>query len=138
MVKKNAGRISLRRRRRQAFTLVEIMIVVLIISVLANMALPAFIQARNNTQTKSCIENLRHIQDAKDEWSIVARQPGSATPQWSDLSPYLQLNGASELYCPTFGAPNGVYYINDIDTDPQCALEGGTPTNPGPHSYTGD
>ena len=132
MVKKTAGRISLRRRRQQAFTLVEIMIVVLIIGVLANLALPAFLQARNNTQTKSCIENLRHIQDAKDEWAIVAKQPDTATPQWSDLAPYIQLNGASQLYCPTLGAPTGTYTIGNGDTDPVCN------SYPITHSYDGD
>lgn len=138
MVKKNASLIRSRRRRRQAFTLVEIMIVVLIISVILNMAVPSFVQARNNTQTKACIENLRHIQDAKDEWSIVSKEPGSATPQWSDLAPYMQLGGASQLYCPTAGAPNGIYYINSVDSDPVCSAYGGNPVGTGPHSYDGD
>jgi len=106
-----------RNAARQAFTLVEIMVVVLIISVILNMALPSFIQARNNTQTKACMENLRHIQDAKQEWAIVQQQPGTATPTWSNLAPDLELNGATQLYCPTQG---GTYTINEVDQVPVC------------------
>jgi competence protein ComGC len=111
------------------------MVVVLIISVILNMALPTFITARNNTQTKACITNLRHIQDAKDEWSIVARQPLTATPAWTDLAPYIQLNGQTQLTCPTKG---GVYVINDVQDVPLCHDYGGTQLNPGPHSYDGN
>ncbi len=51
--------------RRRAFTLIEIMIVVLIIGILLAIAIPNFVQARENSRAKSCVANLYEINSAK-------------------------------------------------------------------------
>lgn len=48
-------------RANPAFTLVEIMIVVVIIGLLAAMAIPAFQKARSSSQDKSILNNLRQL-----------------------------------------------------------------------------
>ena len=53
--------------RKQGFTLVEIMIVVLIIGLLAAIAIPNFIKARKTTQMNACIDNLRAIEGAIEQ-----------------------------------------------------------------------
>lgn len=53
--------------RKQGFTLVEIMIVVLIIGLLAAIAIPNFIKARKTTQKNACIDNLRAIEGAIEQ-----------------------------------------------------------------------
>lgn len=53
--------------RKQGFTLVEIMIVVLIIGLLAAIAIPNFIKARKTTQRNACIDNLRAIEGAIEQ-----------------------------------------------------------------------
>src|SRR5437773_10815888 len=45
--------------RNAAFTLVEIMIVVAIIGMLAAIAIPNFVKARNTSQANACINNMR-------------------------------------------------------------------------------
>jgi prepilin-type N-terminal cleavage/methylation domain-containing protein len=48
-----------------AFTLIEIMIVVVIIALLAMIAIPNFLQARRSARDATCVANLRIIAGAK-------------------------------------------------------------------------
>lgn len=54
----------------QAFTLVEIMIVVAIIGLLAALAIPAFAKARHTSQVRKCILNQRAIYQAVLRYEI--------------------------------------------------------------------
>jgi prepilin-type N-terminal cleavage/methylation domain-containing protein len=56
--------------RRQAFTLVEIMIVVAVIGLLAALAIPTFIQARKQSQGRRIINDARIIDAAINTWAI--------------------------------------------------------------------
>ncbi|HLS28975.1 MAG TPA: prepilin-type N-terminal cleavage/methylation domain-containing protein [Opitutales bacterium] len=58
-------------KSKKAFTLVEIMIVVAIIALLAAMAIPAFNKVRQFSHTKACVNNLRQIAYAKDQYFLL-------------------------------------------------------------------
>jgi len=58
------------RKQRQAFTLVEIMIIVALIGLLAALAVPTFIKARKQSQAKRIVNDARIIDAAVDAWAF--------------------------------------------------------------------
>jgi prepilin-type N-terminal cleavage/methylation domain-containing protein len=114
-------------RRKHGFTLVEIMIVVAIIGLLAAIGVPNYLGARQRTQTNSCINNLRQIDGAKQQWAMECGKNGTDTPGASDLQPYLGRGAAgstSGTYCPLVTpGPLAGYDINDVITHPACQHE---------------
>ncbi|HEQ60125.1 MAG TPA: prepilin-type N-terminal cleavage/methylation domain-containing protein [Firmicutes bacterium] len=110
-------------KKRLGFTLVEIMIVVAIIGLIAAIAIPNFIRARQTAQGQACSQNLEQIDGAKQQWGFEFNQGSAATPAEADLAPYLSQN--TFPVCPAAGT----YSINDLGSVPTCSLAGG----PGDH-----
>ncbi len=57
-------------RRRIGFTLVEIMIVVSILIMIASIAIPSFMRARQRTQASWTLDAARMLDSAIDQWAI--------------------------------------------------------------------
>ena len=66
----------------KAFTLAEIMIVVVIIGLLAAMAIPAFQKVRTASQTKTILNNLRQLNAASQQYFL---ENGAASVAYADL-----------------------------------------------------
>ena len=76
---------------KAGFTLVEIMIVVAIIGLLAAIAIPNFVKARENAQLNSIFNNLRIIEGAKDQWAIENKKgSGDTVGSIVTISDYLK------------------------------------------------
>ena len=102
---------------KSAFTLVEIMIVVAIIGLLAAIAIPNFIKAKNEAQRTACAANLKTIDGAKIHWALDTRRGNSDVPADTDLfGPALYV--AAKPACPG----NGSYSLNQVDTKAACSV----------------
>ena len=106
---------------RRAFTLVEIMIVVLIIGILVAIAVPNFIRARESARARACVGNLRQIDSAKEQYAMDNRLAQGAT-----IGTLASLCGTGTTTYIKGGAPNcpssGTYTVGVLGTDPTCSI----------------
>lgn len=90
---------------KKGFTLVEIMIVVAIIGLLAAIAIPNFIAARQTAALNACLANIRTLQAAVEMFRIANNDNIPVAP--ANLAPYLR---AVPTNCPVDGT--SIYDIN--------------------------
>ena len=103
------------KKNTAGFTLVEIMIVVAIIGLLAAIAVPNFAQARTNARRSTCINNLRLIDAAKEQYALENNIDTGGAVVAANVTPYLKGNAMPT--CPSAGA----YTIDVVGTKPTCS-----------------
>lgn len=87
--------------RKKGFTLVEIMIVVAIIGLLAAIAIPNFVRARQQAQRQACIANLKQIEGAVQVALLDGNLAAVANNTWAIMVPnYIR----RQPTCPGGGA----------------------------------
>jgi prepilin-type N-terminal cleavage/methylation domain-containing protein len=107
--------------RKSGFTLVEIMIVVAIIGLLAAIAIPNFIKAREASQKNACIANLKQIDGAKNTWALENKKVSTESPATTDLyGPTLYIR--DQPTCPAAGT----YALGTVSEKPTCTIGGHT------------
>jgi prepilin-type N-terminal cleavage/methylation domain-containing protein len=127
---------------RRAFTLIEILIVVLVIGILLAIAVPSFVRARESSRARGCIANLKLIDSAKEQYALDHGTRNGVTIQLTWLiGTYIKGNvyanssaqsRSEEFRCP---ATNLMYGsgMGAIGTPPQCP-SASYRTGPFPHA----
>ncbi len=114
---------NLRYRRRQGFTLVEIMIVVAIIALLASIAVPGFLRARKRSQASRIINDLRLIDSAIDQYAIENNKKTGDSVGTADWTAYMKRG--STLYMTgkdLFGNGYGPQSVDNLPDVPTAAF----------------
>jgi len=105
----------------RGFTLLEIMIVVSLIGMLAAIAIPNFVKARSQSQVNACLNNLRKIDDATQEWALEHLAGPASSVTFDDIQPYLK----SSVLCPSAG-PGATfatsYTLSTVSNKPSCLI----------------
>lgn len=105
----------------KAYTLVEIVVVVAVIAILLSVALPNYLKSGIATAKTVCINNLKKIDAAIEQWAIEHNIPAGTLPsgqQEEEIYGYID-NG--KAMCPS----RGEYTIYTVGDKPQvrCSRE---------------
>ena len=75
-------------------------------------------QTEGDKARGACINNLRQIDGAKQQWALENKQPADAAVVMQQITPYLA--GLKLPACPSGGA----YTLNNVSTPPTCSIAG--------------
>ncbi|MFA5146060.1 MAG: prepilin-type N-terminal cleavage/methylation domain-containing protein [Candidatus Omnitrophota bacterium] len=105
---------------RKAFTLVEVIIAVAVIAILLSIGLPQYAKTRFSSRKTVCINNLKQIDAAIDQWAIEHNISDGTMPT-DDVYNYIK--NTARLTCPS----GGTYALHEVGSKPQvtCSLEEG-------------
>jgi prepilin-type N-terminal cleavage/methylation domain-containing protein len=99
---------------RRAFTIVELMIVVIVLAVLSAMAIPAYVTSRTHSQGAACEENRRAFDQAKLLWMMDNGKVEGDDVFFRDLLPdYIE----APPICPL----KGTYELNGLEGETTCS-----------------
>jgi len=82
--------------------------------------LPRVITNNRETPRNTCINNLRLIDGAKQQWALETHKAASAVPTWADLKPYIEPMSPKEIQCPL----RGTYTLGAVSNPPTCSIPG--------------
>jgi hypothetical protein len=92
---------------------------------LAFIAVPNFLRARQTSSVNACINNLRQIDGAKQQWALENKRDRGDVPNWKDITPYIGRKGdGSDIICSHGGSYSNT--LGPVSNAPTCSVCGNT------------
>lgn len=101
---------------RRGFTLHEIMIVLMVMTMLFGIAMPQLISSRKRSKARACTANLKRIADAKDQFAMENSLPEGSPVANTDLWP-VYIRADVFPACPA----GGTYTLGVTGETPTCS-----------------
>jgi chromosome segregation ATPase len=79
---------------------------------------PASPEGQTRAQVNGCVNNLRQIDSAKQQWALENAKPPQSIPNPQDIAPYIRGNVLPK--CPG----GGTYTLNSLEMMPTCTIPG--------------
>ncbi len=98
----------------QGYASTALLAPVAVVGMLSAIAIPNFVKARATSQQNACINNLRQIDGAKNQWALEKGKKAGDVPTKEDLLPFLR----QWPVCPA----GGTYTIGAVGEPPTCSL----------------
>ena len=108
----------MKKKVQSGFTLVELMMVITILGLLAALATPSFSNARTASRMNVCINNLRQLTGAKDQWAMENSKREADPVVISEVAMYMK--GGILPRCPS----SGTYMFTTVQTGATCTIVG--------------
>jgi competence protein ComGC len=97
-----------------------IIAIIVIVSVFAAVVIPNFIRAHAIRSGQPCVNNLRQIDAAANQFALENRKKNGDSINFpNDLTPYIKLNSEGKIASCPWG---GVYSIKRVGDKPTCSL----------------
>jgi hypothetical protein len=91
------------------------------VGMLSAIAVPSFVKARATARKNACLNNLRMLDAAKEQWAMDGEKQTGTAVATNNVTPFLKA-GQIPL-CPQGGA----YTLGPVGTPPRCAIHGSLP-----------
>ena len=82
---------------------------------MAAIAIPSFVKARSTSQKNACINNLRQLDSAKEQWALAEKKMTGDIPDEAGVLEYVK---GGMPTCPA----GGTYTLNAISANPTCSM----------------
>jgi hypothetical protein len=89
-------------------------------AVLAAIAIPHSVRDPETRRKNACINNLRLLDGAKEQWAFEHNKTNSDVPTWAEIWSYVGRGGGVVLKCPS----GGTYTLGAMTNLPTCSIPG--------------
>ena len=104
----------------QSFANMALLPAVAVPGILAAIAIPNFVKARATSQQNACINNLRQLDAAENQWALEKGKKNGDVCTEDDLKSYVRLADGKLPKCPA----GGTYTIGPVGAAPKCSVPG--------------
>ncbi len=93
----------------------------MILTIVLAIGIANFIRARSTSASNACVNNLRIIDAAKQQWALERGKTVRDIPTWDDVRPYLGRSWSNTIpVCPE----GGTYTLGRVGIPPACSIGG--------------